>query len=185
MCTEIEAKLKVDSLKEVERRLAEVGADFLEEQLQTDTYFDDTGAALKSSDRALRLRRQMAGKNEKFFLTYKGAKEKNEFKKRRQIEVEVGDGVSAQKLLLALGYEKDLVFEKKRRIWWLGGCEVALDELPLLGTFVEIEGPDWESIADVQKNLGLSDLPHIVESYALLIEEKLCQLGKTERQVLL
>jgi len=172
MCTEIEAKLKVDSLKEVERKLAEVGADFLEEQLQTDTYFDDTGAALKSGDRALRLRRQMAGKNEKFFLTYKGAKEKNNFKKRCQIEVEVGDGVSAQKLLLALGYEKDLVFEKKRRVWRLGGCEVALDELPLLGTFVEIEGPDCKKIADVQRNIGLENLPHITESYASLVAKK-------------
>ena len=185
MDTEIEAKLKVDSLQEVERKLAEVGAEFLEEQLQTDTYFDDAGAALKSSDRALRLRRQMVGKNEKFFLTYKGAKEKNEFKKRREIEVRVGDPDSAEKLLLALGYEKALVFEKKRRVWRLGGCEVALDELPLLGNFIEIEGPDEESIADVQRNLGLANVSHIQESYAFLMDEKLHQLGKTERQVLL
>jgi len=172
MCTEIEAKLKVDSLQEVERKLAEVGAEFLEEQLQTDTYFDDGGATLKSSDRALRLRRQMAGKNEKFFLTYKGPKEKNEFKKRREIKVRVGDADSAEKLLLALGYEKALVFEKKRRIWRLGGCEVALDELPLLGNFIEIEGPDSKKIADVQRNMGLENLPHITESYASLVAKK-------------
>ena len=185
MCTEIEAKLKVDSLLKVERKLAEVGAEFLEEQLQTDTYFDDGGATLKSSDRALRLRRQRAGQKEKTFLTYKGAREKSEFKKRREIEIRVGDADSAEKLLLALGYEKALVFEKKRRIWRLGGCEVALDELPLLGNFIEIEGPDGKSIADVQRNLGLSDLPHIVESYALLMQQKLCQLGKEEKQVFL
>lgn len=82
-----------------------------------------------------------------------------------------------------MGYNKALVFEKKRQIWWFGECEVALDELPLLGFFLEIEGPDAEKIADVQKNLGLSDLPPILESYASLMEEKLRQLGKEEKEV--
>jgi len=185
MNIEIEAKLKVDSLQEVERKLGEVGAEFVEEQLQTDTYFDDAGAVLKSSDRALRLRRQRVGQKEKTFLTYKGPKEKSDFKKRQEIEVEIGEADSAEGLLLALGYEKALVFEKKRRVWRLGDCVVSLDELPLLGGFVEIEGPDGERIADVWKDLGLSDLPHIVESYALLMDEKLRLLGKEERKVFL
>ena len=73
---------------------------------------------------------------------------------------------------MALEYEKVLVFEKKRRIWRLGDCKIALDELPLLGSFVEIEGPDDKKIADVQKNLGLADLPHITESYASLVAKK-------------
>ncbi len=183
MCTEIEAKLKVDSHKEIKRKLAELGAGFLEEQLQTDYYFDDVNTTLAKGDKCLRLRRQMVGKSERFFLTYKGAKEKSNFKKRREIEIEVGDADSARKLLSALGYKKVLVFEKKRRIWRLGECIVALDELPLLGDFVEIEGPDGERIADAQRNLGLANLPHIEESYAFLMDEKLRQLGKEERKV--
>ena len=183
MNSEIEAKLKVDSIESVADKLAEVGAEFLEEQLQTDYYFDDANSELTKTDRCLRLRRQMVGRSEKFLLTYKGAKEKNEFKKRREIEIEVGDADSAEKLLLALGYEKVLVFEKKRRIWRLGECEVSLDELPLLGGFVEIEGSDGESIADARRNLGLANLPHIGESYAFLMDEKLRQLGKEEREV--
>ena len=65
--------------------------------------------------------------------------------------------------------------EKKRRLWRLSDCEVALDELPLLGCFVEIEGPDERTIADVQKTLGLSLLPHIQKSYAALMRKKLRQ----------
>ncbi len=172
MCTEIEAKLKVDSLQEIERKLAEVGAEFLEEQLQTDYYFDDANSELTKTDRCLRLRRQMVGRTERFFLTYKGPKEKDEFKKRQEIEIEVGDGDSVEKLLSALAYEKVLVFEKRRRIWQLCECKVALDELPLLGNFVEIEGPDSKKIADVQRNLGLENLPHITESYASLVAKK-------------
>ncbi len=185
MCTEIEAKLKVDSLPEIKRKLTELGAEFLEEQLQTDYYFDDANRTLIKADECLRLRRQLTGDDEKVFLTYKGAREKGKFKKRQEIEIEVGDADSAQRLLSVLGYEKSLVFEKKRRVYRLDQCEVALDELPLLGTFVEIEGPDDKKIADVQKKLGLENLPHISESYATLMEEKLHQLGKSEREVFL
>jgi len=180
MCTEIEAKLKVESLEEVKQKLVELGAEFLTEQLQTDCYFDDAQSTLKSSGKALRLRRQVTDKTENVVLTYKGPKVKDNFKKRQEIEIEIKDADSAEKLLLSLGYEKALVFEKKRRIWQVGSCIVALDELPLLGNFVEIEGPDDERIADVQKSLGLANLPHIVESYAQLMEEKLHQLGKTK-----
>ncbi len=172
MCTEIEAKLKVDSLPEIEHKLAELGAEFLAEQLQTDYHFDDANATLTKTDRCLRLRKQMVGKSESFFLTYKGAKEKSNFKKRQEIEFEIKDADSACKLLSALGYEQSLVVEKKRRLWQLGNCEVALDQLPLLGDFVEIEGPDEEKIAAVQKSLGLTDLPHITESYASLVAKK-------------
>ena len=173
MCTEIEAKLKVDSLLEVEQKLNDLGAEFLAEQLQTDYFFDDASTSLTTTDRCLRLRRQSAAGNERFFLTYKGAKEKSNLKKRQEIEVEIIEADSSQKLLSALGYEKVLVVEKKRRLWQLAGCSVALDQLPLLGDFVEIEGPNDEAIRDVQESLDLSDLSHIAKSYALLTIEEL------------
>lgn len=173
MCTEIETKLKVESLGEVEKKLEELGAEFLGEQLQEDCYFDDAGRTLTKGDRCLRLRRQVAGGNEKIFLTYKGAKEKARVKKRREIEFEIEDGDAAGKLFAALGYEQRLVFEKKRRLWRLGGCEVALDEVGVLGSFVEIEGSDEKQIADVQELLGLASVAHIKESYACLISERM------------
>ena len=199
MRIEIEAKLKVDSLEEIAEKLSELGAEFVEEQTQTDSYFDSKDAILKNTDRGLRLRRQGAGQNERIFLTYKGAREKDEFKKRQEIELEVKvpqfvgtpprfasqsetvgctskqrdkDSGSVEKLLLALGYEKVISFEKKRQVWRFGGCEVALDRLAELGCFVEIEGPDDKKIAGVQKRLGLAHLPHIKESYAVLIDSE-------------
>lgn len=171
MSTEIEAKLRVDSLQMVAEKLAQLGAELLQEQLQKDFYFDDAKAALTKTDSCLRLRQQFADNKEKVLLTYKGAKEKDNFKKRKELEIEVKDLDSAGKLLSALGYEQALVVEKKRRIWQLGNCRVCLDELPLLGSFVEIEGPDGRKIADVQSSLGLANLPHIPESYAKLISE--------------
>ena len=172
MCVEIEAKLKVDSLPEVEQKLTELDAEFVAEQLQTDYFFDDTNAILTTTDRCLRLRQQSVEGSEKFFLTYKGAKEKNNFKKRQEVEVEVMDAESTQKLLSALGYEKVLVVEKKRSLWQFDRCIVALDQLPLLGDFVEIEGPSNAEIADVQQSLGLAGLSHIEKSYAQLTKEE-------------
>ena len=172
MYVEIEVKLKVDSLPEVERKLAELGAEFLAEQLQTDFLFDDANSALITTDRCLRLRKQSIAGSERFFLTYKGAKEKSNFKKRQEIEIEIIEADATKKLLSALGYDKVMVVEKKRRLWQLGGCSVALDQLPLLGDFVEIEGPDDETIADVQQRLSLADLTHIPKSYAQLTKEE-------------
>jgi adenylate cyclase class 2 len=182
MCAEIEAKLKVESHEQIAGRLNELRADFLAEQSHTDCYFDDAGRTLTRSDRCLRLRRLVIGRTQKTLLTYKGAKEKDEFKKRQEVEIEVGSGDSAERLLSVLGYERVLVVEKKRQIWRLGDCEVALDELPLLGRFVEIEGPDGEKIADVREKLGLSGLTHIGDSYASMVAEKFRQEGRSCRQ---
>lgn len=172
MCVEIEAKLKVDSLADVDRKLKELGADFIAEQSQSDIQFDDVNSSLITSDRCLRLRCQSAGDNMKFFLTYKGAKEKSDFKQRQEIEIEISSAELAEKLLQALGYQKVLVVEKKRRLWRLDRCDVALDQLPQLGSFVEIEGPDSETIARVQNRLGLAHVPSITKSYPQMIQEK-------------
>ena len=185
MCTEIEAKLKVDSLEEVKGKLTELGAEFLQEQLQRDYHFDDTEKTLQKTDRCLRLRRQLAAGGERFFLTYKGAKEKSSFKKRQEIEIEIPDSDSIRKLFSALGYQEVLVIEKRRLVWRLGDCEVALDQLPLIESFVEIEGPDEKKIDEIQKSLGLSGLPHIKKSYADLIIDRLKEIGKQQKEILL
>jgi adenylate cyclase, class 2 len=174
---EIEAKLKVDSLNSVKERLAKIGAEFVEERLQKDSYFDSTGDILNRGDRGLRLRRQWVGQDEKTILTYKGAKEENKFKKRQEIEVEVEDGDSAEKLLLAVGFEKRLIVEKKRQVWRLRECEIALDEVTMLGNFVEIEGSNEDEITEIQKILGLEDLKHIKHGYSHLLRKKLSEVG--------
>ena len=173
MYSEIEAKLKVDSLDEVETRLKDLGAEFIEERFQSDCHYDDVEATLTNSDRCLRLRRQTAGQYTRYFLTFKGAKEQSNFKKRQEIEIEIADAESTEKLLMALGYDKTLSVEKKRRLWRFHGCDIALDNLQLLGDFVEIEGPDDEVITEVQKNLSLGSLSHIPKSYASMIVDKL------------
>ncbi len=185
MHEEIEAKLKVDSLAVIEARLRKCAATFLRETAQTDVYFDTTDRRLTRSDECLRLRSEKVGGKERLVLAYKGPKQPDDYKKRAEIEVEVGDAAAMESLLAALGYGKALAFDKRRRLWQLDQCEVALDELPLLGTFVEIEGPDSGAIARVQEILGLSHIPHTRESYASLTDQALSRKGREQREIYL
>jgi adenylate cyclase class 2 len=185
MRSEIEAKLKVDSLEAVEQSLVRCDATFLRETVQTDRYYDTTGRDLTRTDKALRLRSDNKGGRERFILAYKGPKEQDDYKRRVELETEVSDAEAMDLLLWSLGYVKALAFNKRRRLWQLQGCEVALDELPLLGVFVEIEGPDSGVIGRVQTMLGLSDSPHIMASYACMIGERLSQSAIKEREIYL
>jgi adenylate cyclase class 2 len=185
MYVEIEAKLKVDSLCEIESRLTRCGASFVREVVQTDWYFDTDDRALTRADKCLRLRIEKAGSREQLVLAYKGPKQQDDYKKRQETELEVNDAEAVELLFDGLGYRKALAFNKRRRLWNLGGCEVALDELPLLGPFVEIEGPDSQIIGRVQAMLDLSNVPHTPDSYACLIERELSRRGQGQREVCL
>jgi adenylate cyclase, class 2 len=171
MNMEIEAKLKVDSLEPVAQMLAQIGATAGGEVVQTDYYFDDAAGSLAKSDKALRMRKEVQECKEKTILAYKGPRENGQFKRRTEIQFGVDNAQQAIALLSSLGFEEAMVIQKRRMIWWLEGCEIALDELPHLGTFVEIEGPSEEIIAAVQAKLGLADAEHIKESYAILMQK--------------
>ena len=181
MKTEIEAKLKVDSLEQIAESLKKLGAHFECEFIQRDTYFDVDENALIKSDRGLRLRQQKTGEAEKVFLTYKGPKR---FKSRTEIEVEVGDFTTMAEMLTALGFIIRIRFEKKRRFWLLDDCQIYLDELPLLGCFIEIEGPDEQTIARLLEKLNLSSLDHISKTYSKLMANKLRDIGSDKMEVL-
>jgi len=185
MHEEIEAKLKVDSLDAVEQKLRERTAAFLRKTVQTDIYFDTADRRLTRSDECLRLRSETIGRRARLILAYKGPKQQDDYKKRAEIELEVSDAGATELLLTALGYHKALAFNKKRRLWRLHDCEVALDELPLVGAFVEIEGPDSRAILHVQEILGLSHVSHTRDSYASLIDAELSRLGREPREVYL
>ena len=174
---EIEAKLKVDSHDGLDGLLKGLGAVFVGNFRQVDTYFDSSEDSLVKSDRGLRIRVQVNGKSQKVLLTYKGPKQDGAFKSRQEIEVELGDHSSMQEILQAIGLEKKLMFEKIRHQWKFDGCVVCLDELPLLGCFVEVEGPDEKTISKVLGQLKISGNGHVAQTYSRLIAERLAESG--------
>ena len=185
MPSEIEAKMKVDEFDSVRKRLSEMGARRVKAVLETNTFFDTPDRSLLSEDKGLRLRRarDLADGTQTFVLTVKGPQQNGELKNREESEVGVQDGDDAIRLLAALGFNSTLSFEKRRESWTLGDCKIELDELPLLGRFVEIEGPDEPTIMRVRQQLGLSDRPLIQTGYISMLSRLLHDRGDARQSI--
>lgn len=95
----------------------------------------------------------------------------------------VADSVAAETLLASLGYHRTLSFEKRRESWRLKHALVELDELPQLGTFVEVEGPTESAVHEVLRTLGLENQPCIKTSYIAMLGEWIKTQGNGIRDV--
>ena len=185
MPVEIEAKMKVESFEELRQRLGESGARRVGEVLETNRFFDTLDRKLLAADNGLRLRtaRGVESGRERHIITVKGSQRQGELKSREEAEVEVADAQDARLVLNAMGYEPTLAFEKRRESWKLGGCKIEVDELPLLGRFVEIEGPDEPTVMRLREKLGLSDRPLIKTPYIKMLADYLKERGDNRREI--
>jgi adenylate cyclase, class 2 len=180
MNIEIETKVKIDSHELVIEKLKQNNAVLLADIKQIDVYFDDTANKLSGSGEGLRIRQQVAAGIQKVILTYKGQRQQGQYKVRSEYETEVGDYEMMVSILISLGFEKSLAVEKKRQLWQLDDCEVCLDEVELLGKFVEVEGPSEASINKVLDMIGLESFEHIQSGYAKMLWQKLDQRGQCD-----
>lgn len=172
MAIEIEAKMRLVKLDDVEDRLRSLGASFQCEIAEDNTFFDTVGNLLKASDQGLRVRvERRAGEPsaETVTITHKGPRAHGKLKSRVETEARVRSLAEASDLLGALGYHRVLMFEKRRRRWLLDGCRVELDSLPLLGDFIEIEGPSEAAVIAVREKLGMAATPLIHASYISML----------------
>lgn len=177
MPDEIEIKFRVPDLRAVRRALRRERAGFLATVQVSDEYFDTPEGRLLAADSGVRLRRTRVVKRgpggpagPAAELTYKGAAARGRAAKvRREVQTGLADGEAAAEILGALGFVRTVLIEKRRSSYRLGGCLVELDELPLLGTFVEIEGPNEGAITRLAGRLGLAGEPIRDHYIALLI----------------
>jgi adenylate cyclase class 2 len=165
MPKELEAKVRVPSHDAVREALRTAGAQRQGSARQVNRFFDTPGRDLKSRGCGLRVRIADNGAA----LTFKGPFEAGPFKQREELETEVGDGEILTRILLSTGWEVTFEFGKLRETWLLSNCHVELDDVPGLGMFVEVEGPDEATIRDVLSRIGLADLPVIKQGYVELL----------------
>jgi len=167
---ETEVKFYVNDLGQVEERLRGLGAHLLQPRVhETNLRFDLPDGGLRAAGRVLRLRMDTQAR-----LTYKGPSERLDgVLSRAEYETEVGDFETAQHILHALGYVVSATYEKFRATYEWEGLHIMLDELPY-GDFVEIEGPDADSLQTASRALGLDFSAAIPASYLALFEG-LCQ----------
>ncbi len=184
MATEIEAKMKAPDLAAVRGKLQAAGARRIGKELETNCFFDTPDHSLQSADKGLRIRVAVdeTGKS-RCTVTMKGPLQKGQFKTRQETEFSADDAEAVRKMLENLGYQLTLSFEKRRETWSLGPCQTALDEMPYLGTYVEIEGPSEREVSVARNALGLADLPLISSGYISLLARYLQQHQINDRQI--
>ena len=143
MLWEVEQKFRIDDMRAIESKLAELNARIETPIRQVVRYFNHPQRDFGESDEALRLR-QVSDDN---FITYKGPKIDPTTKTRRELELSLPHGQHVPEefaeLLQALGFREVATVKKIRRtahVPWEGHqIEIALDDVLELGSFVELE----------------------------------------------
>lgn len=132
---EVELKIKVDDLQELEYRLIELGAKLKEIVNQRDIYFAHPKKDFAKTDEALRIRED----SDKVYLTYKGPKFDPKSKTRVEINVEFSDSQRLTEVLEFLDFKRVLIVSKERKIYEYKKTDFCLDDVEGLGTFLEVE----------------------------------------------
>jgi len=185
MSVEIEAKMAIPDLEPVRATLKRLDATGGGLTLETNIFFDTPDRDLQKAGSGLRLRtnHDVACGRDKHVITHKGPLLAGVVKSRQETELTVENAADAAALFAQLGFKKTLTFQKRRESWKLGSCKIELDEVPHLGSFVEVEGPDEATVMKVRGELGLSDRPIIKSSYVGMLVEYLAERGESANEV--
>ena len=186
MGIEIEAKMAVEYLEGVREALRTRGGVFKGKTFEINEFFDMADEALRAAGKGLRVRtnRDVGTGKERFVVTFKGPRrEDSAVKAREEIEVEVSERAAFVEMLTALGFSSTLSFEKRRESWTLMDCKVELDEVPILGSFAEVEGTSEEAVLRVTGTLGLGERPVILGSYVGMLADYLRERGEKLRHI--
>lgn len=171
MPVEVECKIRVKRHEPVRERMQAVGGRFLSRVFEVNRILDRDEGSLRTAGCGLRIRATIVleGPAKPATVTFKGPREPGPYKRRQELEVAISDAERMGDLLAALGYHEVLLYEKNRESWQLGDCRVELDELPHLGRFVEIEGPDEAAVAAAAATLGFAEASLVPDSYVALV----------------
>lgn len=177
MNLEIEVKLRIEQAGQPEairQRLASCAAVRLGCQIEHDVFFDLPDGQLAGADKALRMRILLDKKNKPLgcVLTFKGPRQNSKYKAREEIELQLDRQYHhTAQMLQRLGYQKVLEYQKRRESWHLDKCKVQLDQLPKLGYFVEIEGPNEKAISNMMDKLHLTSVEQESKTYLEMVLE--------------
>lgn len=140
---EVELKFPLTDPTALRARLTQLGAVPRESIEQCDRYFNHPSRDFSVTDEAFRIR-SVGTAN---FLTYKGPVLDRATKMRREIEIGTAAGSQAVEQLVEMWCELGFRFVREVRktrlpwqlTWEQQSFELALDHVPPLGTFLEIE----------------------------------------------
>jgi adenylate cyclase class 2 len=166
MAREVEIKTLVPDAKALARRLRASGFRLVTRRThEMNVLYDLPGDPLRQRGEILRLRKY----GDRWTLTHKSKGTAGRHKSRQELETEVADGPSLDRILRALGFSPSFRYEKFRSEWTDGHGQVVIDETPI-GTVAEIEGqPRW--IDRTARLLGIPQSSYITLSYGAMFDE--------------
>lgn len=143
MLYEVELKFPLSDPGEMQSRLVAMGAIADSPVEQIDRYFNHPVRDFRATNEAFRIR--SAGKTN--CLTYKGPVLDRETKMRHEIEIPIADGLETplqmSQMLTLMGFRSVHEVRKNRTpwsiVWQDRKYELALDVVPSVGTYLEIE----------------------------------------------
>ncbi|MCP4346792.1 MAG: class IV adenylate cyclase [Desulfobacterales bacterium] len=162
---EVEVKFYLEEISAVRSRIIETGAENRGKAFETNIRFEDENKTLIQKKSLLRLRKDSAAK-----LTFKQKypSEDDQFKVRREYEVEVSDFDVMKYILESLGFQKEQIYEKWRETFVSNGTCFCIDTMPY-GNFLEIEG-EKEDIKNLAGRIGLKWEKRILLNYLGIFE---------------
>jgi adenylate cyclase, class 2 len=173
---EVEVKVKINNLDEVEKKFNEIGVNFSDVIEQEDYIYTRPEVAnnmdsIIKDENILRIRKAKG----KIMFTLKRPQTGGLDKIER--EVEVSDDAQMKDILEYLGYVKAIEVKKKRKIGKYENYEISLDEVEELGTFFEVEAMvemDEDSVAvqgkiwEFLKTLSIKKEDEVTKGYDVL-----------------
>lgn len=164
---EIEVRFLEINKDDLLARLNEVGAIDLGEDLLKETiFYDQAGKWQYEAKKFARVRQTKNGAT----LTFKH-NESDTATGTKEIELKIDDYDKAVDLLRELSLVAYRIQEKKRHTFKLGEVIVDIDTWPSIPTYVELEGPDEESLKNTAKLLNLDWSRAVFESARFVIEK--------------
>jgi adenylate cyclase, class 2 len=205
MATEIEIKLAIRDGKALARTLKRLGAKPANPKAprmhEMNVIFDTPDGGLAKHGQLLRIRTETPAPSRgsksktaaRTLLTFKSPPEQlaignvgnggdQRHKVREEIETELTDGTTMQRIFEGLGLRGWFRYEKYRTTYvlpgrhaWAKGLLIEVDETPI-GTFVELEG-EAAAIDRAAKELGYSTRDYVLKNYLVLYVEECKRKG--------
>jgi len=157
---EVEARVKVNNLEEIKKKLTDLGAEFFAEKTQIDSIFKPKGFELRPQgpgDIILRVR-----ESDKNYLTFKAFTEQPGVWVEHETVIE--NPKEAKQILLKSGFVKALSMTKKRLPGKLNNFEICLDDIKELGTYIEISLDSYNGNTAKKEIMNLLDKLEFDES---------------------
>lgn len=174
---ELEIKISIDSddhFQQIYEKCIKSFGPPISHLKQLDEYYDTPDGQLKKQDLVIRIR----SFDEKKTIALKSPRVDLPSGMSNRIELEfiAAEGEKIHKQLLSQGLNPNEAAEKERWTFIHNDCEIVLDKLPFIGSFIEIEGPSEAAIEDVVTLLDLNSCEVIRQNYGELMTAKFREL---------